>query len=435
MLRKFRRYPKANNFAYSSKTPVRTPQFPPPKRHVNLKDFLRTNDKCHGGLHYHHRAWFENTNYIFRPDFNEDDAWLTFAQSKELYFLQPLGSFERFLDLEEVRFDSRFVFPDLPQGTLYFGNFHDNQLGRIFYLTEPKDAEDVMLSVVEPSGIAEWLKDDPNVKYFRHETRRFHLHVILPVGSRLDLEHELVITHPTSPDDDRELFTQLFEEKLHHALDFQFTETRYERPLSEAEQISRANRVNYLDQLSAFTEKFNQICAIRHLGVINPLDDPVSVRYKGHIYYYNDQDMNHLGFILNSDYEFYQNLKSRIEFVASLIGSALKNTLEEFNVNFMLKLSREHFLAGFDHEVVTLNICQQNTTIHQHSISLDEFNIPSEGSIAEEFAAEVEQFFDRHREKFHAFRKLYETNLSYHRLVDPSSCAPELDYSFIFRTL
>ena len=92
-------------------------------------------------------------------------------------------------------------------------------------------------------------------------------------------------------------------------------------------------------------------------------------------------------------------------------------------------------LIGCGREAVTLTISKGGYHVHQHSVDLDEFNAPSEGGIAEKLASEAEEFFNRYNEKFHAFRKLYEANLSYRNLVNPSAREPELDYSYIFRSL
>ena len=430
---------KPDKLIYPNETPVSRTQFSPEKRHVDLDEFLKTNDDCHGGFYYYHRhAWFENTNYIFRPEFDEDDPQLTFAQSKDVYVIQRQNGFVHYFDMIDASFDSRFVCPELPQGKLRFGNFHDNQLGRTFYLTEPENANDMLLSFTELSGICEWLEHDSNVKYFRHETQRFCLHVVLPIGSRLDLDHEFVITHPTSPNNDHEFFARLFKEKLRHAIDSNFTETRYVRPLTEDEQVSKEHRADYADRLKAIAEKFDQICKIRRIGITpSPFDNPVSVYYKGYTYLYNDADMSRLEVIIDTDFEFYQKLEKRIEFVDSLINSALKNALEEFGVKAALQLERKYMLVGCSKELVILEIFREgdHTPIHRHSVDLDEFNAPSEGGIAEEFVQNAEKFFDNYREKFHTFKKLYDANLAYHQLVNPSSCPPELDYDYIFRDL
>lgn len=327
-------------------------------------------------------------------------------------------------------------------GSLHFGNYHDNQLGRIFFLIEPKDASDVLLSVNEPSGTCEWLKDDPNVKFFRHEDKHFQLYAVLPIGSRLDLNHEFVITHPTSPNDDREFFTKLFQEKLRRLVDFNAPETRYVRPLTEAEQESQARRANYTELLNTLSEKFQAICAIRNIGTANPFDDPVSVCYKGYRYFYNDGDMSALKVVVNTDFEFYQKLEKRIDFVRSLIKNGLAASCTEFDADIDLKFDHQIRLAGFGYEAITLCVFRHRdnplgpcNVFYEHSISIDEFNTPSEGSVAESFIRDVEEFFGRHREKYHAFKKLYEVNLSYHNLVNLSSRPPELDYTYIFRNL
>lgn len=440
-MRKFHRYPKRRNSVQPSSVvakPIQKPSLPE-KRHTDLAEFLKVNGAHNCGFLYRNHGWFENAHYIFHPDYDEDGACLTFAQSKDMYFVQSKYSSDSFLDLEEIRFDSRFIFPDLfLQGTLRFGNYHDNQLGRIFFLTEPKDANDVLLSVSEPSGIGEWLKNDPNVKYFYHEPKRYQLHVILPVGSRIDFDHEFVITHPTSPSDDREFFSRLFQEKLRHAVDFNVIETAYVRPLSEAEQESKAHRADYADRLAALSEKYREICRIRLTGSSDPFEDPVSVYYKGYRYFYNDVGMSRLEVVVDTDYEFYQNLASRIDFVETLIRNGLTNICEEFDVDVTLRLEREIHLANLSEEAIALSVHQVDKpprhcdVIHRRSISLDEFNAPSPGGVAESFIVDVERFFDRYREKFHAFKKLYETNLSYHSLVNLNSLAPELDYNYIF---
>lgn len=429
---------KPDKLIYPNETPLPQPKFPPEKRHVDLDEFLKTNDECRNGFYYYHRrTWFENANYLFRPEFDEDEPQFAFAQSKDAYVIQRQDGSAYYFDMGDAHFDSRFVCPELPQGKLRFGNFHDNQLGRTFYLTEPENANDMLLSFTELIGICEWLEHDPNVKYFYHETRRFCLHVVLPVGSRLDLDRQFVITHPTSPEDDRKFFTKLFMEKLHHAVDFRFTETRYVRPLTEAEQVSKKHRANYADRLKALTEKFDQICKIRRISTTSPFDDPVSIYYKGYTYLYNDADMSRLEVVVDTDFEFYQKLEKRVEFVDSLISGALKNTLEEFDVKATLQLDREYMLVGCSKELIILEIFREGdyAPIHRHSVDLDEFNAPSESSIAEEFVRDAEKFFNNHREKFHAFKKLYDANLAYHQLVNPSSSLPELDYDYIFRTL
>lgn len=405
----------------------------PQKRRVNLAEFFEHNSAANF-LERRIRGWFEDANFIFHPDYDEGGTHLTFAQSKDMYYIQPHGSFDHFLDLERVCFDSRFLFPELAKGTLHFGNYHDNQLGRTFFLTEPKDASDVLLSVTETSGICEWLKDDPNVKYFYHEDKRFQLHVVLPIGSRLDLNHELVISHPTSPDEDRALFTQFFQEKLRRAIDFNAPETVYVRPLTEAEQESKAQRADYADRLDVLSEKFREICHIRHIATPSPFDDPVSVYYKGHRYFYNHDSVSQLEAIVRNDHEFYQNLEKRIDFVESLIKNGLADICAEFNVDVRLELDHAIHLAGIgEEESATLFVFPPDGyAIHRHSVDLCDFNAPSEGGIAEAYVKDVEQFFSRYRDKFHAFKKLYEANLSYHNFVNPSSCTPVFDYGYIF---
>lgn len=419
------------------------PQEPsiPQKRRVNLTEFLEHNNRHTCGFLYQNRGWYQNAGHLFHPDFDEDGAWLSFAQSKDMYFVQSHGSSGYFLDLEEVNFDSRFMFPDLPKGALLFGKYHDNQTGRFFFLTEPKEADDVLLSVTELTGIAEWLKNDPNVKYFRHEDRRFRLHAVLPIGSRLDFDHELVISHPTSADEDRALFAQLFQEKLHHAVDFNAPETHYVRPLTAAEEESKAHRADYADRLDTLSEKFREICRIRHIVTTSPFDDPISVYYKGHSYFYNHDNVVQLEAIIRNDHEFYQNLEKRIDFVESLIKNGLADICSEFNVNVALKLDRVIRLANLGEEVVMLSVyptdnsLQSSHIIHRHSVDLHDFNAPSEGSIAEAYVKDTEEFFDRYREKFHAFKNLYDMERSYHDFIDQSSPPPKLDYEYIFNDL
>ncbi|MBR2695737.1 hypothetical protein IKE86_02430 [Candidatus Saccharibacteria bacterium] len=441
-MKRLSRFPKEKFLVRSGEPSIEPPKAPivPQKRHANLAEFLEVNGNiC--GLAYRNRAWFENANYLFHPDYGEEGSNLTFAQSKDMFYVHPQGSVDYFFDLEDARFDSRFIFPDLLHGSLHFGNYHDNQLGRIFFLTEPKDASDVLLSVNEPSGICEWLKDDPNVKFFRHEDKHFQLYAVLPIGSRLDLNHELVISHPTSADEDRALFAQLFQEKLHHAVDFNASETHYVRPLTAAEEESKAHRVDYADRLDTLSEKFREICRIRHIVTASPFDDPISVYYKGHSYFYNHDNIVQLEAIIRNDHEFYQNLEKRIDFVESLIKNGLADICAEFNVNVALRLDRVIRLANLGEEVVMLSVypadnsLQSGHIIHQHSVDLHDFNTPSEGGIAEAYVKDTEEFFDRYREKFHAFKKLYEVNLSYHNLVNLSSRPPELDYTYIFRDL
>jgi len=442
-LKRLSRFPKEKFLVRSGEPSIEPPKAPimPQKRHTNLAEFLKVNGNvC--GLAYRNRAWFENANYLFHPDYGEEGPNLTFAQSKDMFYVHPQGSVDYFFDLEDARFDSRFIFPDLSHGSLHFGNYHDNQLGRIFFLTEPKDASDVLLSVNEPSGICEWLKDDPNVKFFRHEDKHFQLYAILPIGSRLDLDHEFVITHPTAPNDDQKFFTRLFQEKLRRLVDFTAPETRYVRPLTEAEQESQARRANYTELLNTLSEKFQTICEIRNIGAASPFNDPVSVYYKGHRYFYNDGDMSTLKVVVNTDFEFYQKLEKRIDFVRSLIKNGLAASCTEFEADIDLKFDRQIRLAGFSDDVITLCIFHHHdkflgpcNVVHERSISIDEFNTPSEGSVAESFIRDAEEFFGRHREKYHAFKKLYEVNLSYHNLVNLSSRPPELDYTYIFRDL
>ena len=433
-----RRRPK--NLVYSAKPQENIKPPLPEKRYVDLAEFLELNNghaSC--DFVYSGRAWFENANHLFHPDYDEESPNLTFAQSKDMFYIHPQGSFDYFFDLEDARFDSRFIFPDLPHGSLHFGNYRDSQLGRIFFLTKPKDASDVLLSVNEPSGICEWLKDDPNVKFFRHEDKHFRLYAVLPIGSRLDLDHKLVTTHPTTPNDDREFFTKLFQEKLRHLVDFNAPETRYVRPLTEAEEESKAHRADYTDRLNALSEKFREICRIRHIVTTSPFDDPISVYYKGHSYFYNNDNVVQLEAIVRNDHEFYQNIEKRIDFVESLIRNGLADICAEFNVKVALKLDRVIRLANLGEEVVMLSVYPADNSlrsshiIHRHSIDLHDFNASSEGSVAESFIRDAEEFFDHHREKYHAFKKLYEANLSYHDLVNLSSRLPELDYTYIFR--
>ena len=409
----------------------------PIRRHVDLAEFLKVNNRAHCGmLHYADRAWFEDANYLFRPASDANDTFLMIlAQGKDPYFIQRAGSTDYFFDMEDANFDSRFIFPDLPRGSLHFGEYHDNQVGHIFFLTEPKDAADVLFQVNETSGACEWLRNDPNVKYFRHDDQNFNLVVVLPVGSRLDLDHEFVVTHPTTPGEDRTFFTRLFQEKLRHAINPRLEEPSYVRPLTEAEEISKADRSKYIERLSALSEKFYEICRIRDVGALSPFDDPVSVYYDGHTYYFNDADLSRLEVVVDTRYDFYKKLENRIDFVASLIGNGLKDALEEFNVQFTLRVDRDCRLASFSSDVAKLTVYKEgfHVPIHEHSVDLDEFNAPSEGGIAESFVEEAKQFFDKYREKFHAFKNLYEANVSYRSFVNQSAREPKLDYTYIFR--
>lgn len=366
----------------------------PPTVHVNLAEFLERNNHCHTTPHYHRRAWFEDNNYLYRPDYGEDGAQLTFAQSKETYLVRRPGTSDYYFDMEDAIFDSRFMFPELPRGKLRFGKFHDNQLGRIFFLTGPHDATDLLLQTGDSIEIIPWT----------------------------DRSSEA-------------LFTNLFQEKIRSTTDWGYKETEYIPPLTEAEQASEAHRADYTDRIQAMKDKFQQICEIRDVGYSsNPFDDPISIHYKNRRYFFNESDMVHLEAALEADHTFYSRLGERIDFVTSIVKYTLTEILTEFEVSLSLRIDHNYLTCNSNRESVLLTIYRDTSILHQHSIAIDDFMTPDEPQLAETLIKDVQDFFGRYREKFYAFKKLYDANLSYHRLVNPSSSPPELNYSFIFRS-
>ena len=73
-----------------------------------------------------------------------------------------------------------------------------------------------------------------------------------------------------------------------------------------------------------------------------------------------------------------------------------------------------------------------NTTIYDFPVNLDSFDHLSAEVIAQDISIPACQFLDRHRDKFHAFKKLYQANSSFRELIQPSSRMPKLDYNLIF---
>lgn len=362
-----------------SAPPSESPTFPPIKSQVTLDELLSLGS----GPPTHHRdgLWFEDANYFYYMAFDAGEPQLALAQEKNLCLADLHHSYAFIFDLAQLTFDGRFIFGQDTRSTLRFGHYSDNNLGRVFHLTEPKDAKQMLVSWRELTGAFDWLDGADSVAHFHHDSfSDFDLHVVIPVGSRFDEIEDRLIVSDDQASKDRQFYQRLFEEELKAFVGIPVEKTTFTSFIPEPtpEEIARIaqetadlaeRQAKISQQLAATEEEFN---------------------------------------------------------------AYLRPYLDEFHLAITLERENVHRLAVTIEEAKLKLHAPDGTVIYDYPISLDSFLHLSPETIVRDIASPTCQFLDRHRNKFHAFEKLYRANSSFHDLVRPSSRAPKLDYNLIF---
>lgn len=366
---------KPDKLIYPNEAPTETPKFPPEKRCANLEDFLYINyldegEECDD--------YFEDANFFYHLNYGAARAHLTIAFDKNLYYDPKKAYFNP----GAMYFDARFIFGQGIAGSLQFGHFKDNNLGKIFYLTEPKDAEHMLLSMTELSGKIEWLKDSCGVCYFRHASN-FALYAILPVGTRFDEEKQLAIVYQDKKFKDREFYQKLFEEHLKKfvGLPVKLTEFKVVVPPPTEEELA---------------EK-----ACREAAEQKRLE----------------------------------KLQQNIEQTSQLLHAELAGELDYFDLHFSLIRTKEFFKIG-PREIIEFTLTPNSDhreIIYRSTFHGEEFQVATPEINASCLVKEVKTFLNDHREAFDVYKKIYQANKSYHDLIAPSSREPKLNYNHIFR--
>ena len=366
-----------------AQTPSQTPSvFPPPKVLTDLNEFIALSDNSATPLrnHYLDGIWFEDVNYLYFMDFAEGGSQLALAQDKKLYTADFHRTFSFFFDFTRLRFDGRFIFGQDRQVVIRFGSYSDNNLGRVFRLTEPKDASQMLVSWQEFTGAYEWLDEANNVAYFYHDSRDFNLYVVIPIGGRFDEIEDRVTVSEELATHDCDFYQQLFEEALKEFSDLPVQKTVFKPVIPEPSP----------EELAREAAKKSE------------------------------------------EEEYHARIEQRIAETSRILNTSLESRLKEFDLTFILSLKNEFRMIGTVETVKFTLHAPDNTTIYDFPVNLDSFEHLSAEVIAQDISIPACQFLDRHRDKFHAFKKLYQANSSFRELIQPSSRMPKLDYNLIF---
>lgn len=371
------RQSKRTNKSSKSKTNSKK-RFPPEKQSIDLRAFLENNR--HPRRRHHESDCFEDANFIYVLDYSESGARLTFAINKEAYM-----SGSDIFDLTYQEFDARFILGQNIAGYLRFGHYRDNNLGRVFYLSEPEDATHMILSLPELSGRLEWLKNSSETCYFYHNSTNHQLFAILRIGARLDEENELVAVHYGKLHEDRSFYQKLFNERLRIFLgEHNVTETMFkvEIPPPTEEELAEKTKMELAES------------------------------------------------------ERKAKLQQNIENTQIHLEDYLDETLDHFGLCFKLSIGSELRLIG-SQEVVKLSLMEKNHpsgTVYELSCDSETFLNSYPVTNASFFANDVKRFLENYSEKFSIYKKFYAANKSYHELVNLNSYRPRLDYPHIFET-
>lgn len=354
------------------------PTFPPKKQFVDLQALL---DKQEIDVTTRHDEanCFEDANNIYLLSYRVVGPNLTFAMDKNLYY-NGLDYF----DLSLIRYDVRFILGRKITGKLMLGNYTDNNLGRVFHLTEPKDATHMYLSLLDGLDDAfnlDWLESEPNVCYFYHFPSP-HLHLVLPIGSRIDYDYCL-LTIPNGKDiEDRGLFQGLFEEQLQRFAGI---------PVRLTEYVDREADLA-IEELREI-EKANQEGAKRH-----------------------------------------KEVEEKVETTNAILTEKLADYLKEFGLGLKVELADEFLKIG-PREIVMLTLfdaTKPEDIIFKLTREFETFASAPLENIIESYTSDISLFLDSERETFKAYKRLYDVNKSYHDYVNPASREPILSYPHIF---
>lgn len=364
-------------------TPKKPAPFPPAKRHTDLHNLFVTNGNSGYRLSFKQSACFEDLNHLYFLDYGEQGSRLTFALDKNLY-LVDLSYTKRFFEFANLWFDSRFAFGQNFYGAFIFGHYKDANLGRIFYVTEPKDASHVLFRINEYTNRLDWLDSARHTEFFYHNPHNFCLYTVLPVGARLDEDKQLVITYCSKALEDRQFYQGLFEEQLRHFADLpvEFTEFKVKTTDPTPEELAAAKL-----KKQAETEHTDKL---------------------------------------------FRNILQVID----LLEANVHDLLDEFDLSFTLNRDREFFKIG-PREIVKLSLFKfgkEDDVIWNYSIDSETFLVYTPEAAADLLMTEIKNFLEEHREAFEAYRKIYTANQAFHDLVDPNSMPPVLDYPHIFET-
>ena len=207
-----------------------TPVYPPKKQTIDLRNFtiLQNNHHTNSVIA---GDWFEDAYHFYYMDYSEGESRLVLAQEKNLYTMNTRYHSTKFFNWVDYKFDGRFIYGKETASTLRFGQFKDNNFGQILYLTEPKDATDVLISMSELAGSLSWIDNMGMVRYTYHDTNNFVFYVVVPDGTRFLEDKQVVVTHSANALKDRELYQRLFEEELKIFAGFDIERTRFEGTL------------------------------------------------------------------------------------------------------------------------------------------------------------------------------------------------------------
>ncbi|MBR5389501.1 hypothetical protein IK146_03010 [Candidatus Saccharibacteria bacterium] len=317
--------------------------------------------------------WFQDEAHLYHVDYSDQGSNLVFALDKNMYTDTAIGAP---FDITTAVFDSRFMLENYPKGEICFGNYKDANLGRIFFLDEPKSAKDVYISF-KTAVPPKWTDETPVTYYYYYNPNTNFVHIV----ANFEMLQNIIATCQGKTVPSMDFFENLFIEKLKSHCGYSVTPTRYQASQSKTEQPAEEER---------HEEPKNTLHAA--------IADTITELQK------NDK--------------------------------VLRALLDEFSVNCRLRAAPklENFAArAVYYELFPAGEAIESSVFYTLVLDPDKFVATPPSENAAILLAETMAFLSPYKERFQAFKKIYDANISYYSYGgDLTLPKPKLNYKRIF---